>query len=163
MKYYHGTDKYFKNFEFPSQKLYRDFGYGIYISESEIHARKVAYWKRGVHAYVYTYQVNITEIRKYFNVKEFKTASIEWLKYIIENRTKFLQTNYDMVIGPTADAKAQDIIQSFISKNKEPSLENYKELQKDLKTSVYGTQICIKSQGLLNLFNQSRVKEIKLK
>lgn len=163
MKYYHGTDKYFKELRLPTEKSYKDFGVGVYLAETEIHARKVAFWKRGMHAYVYSYQVNITEIKKSFKVKVFNRVSIEWLKYIIKNRTEYTGYDYAAVIGPTADADAQEIIEKFIKDHTKPTLDDYKKLQDDLKTNVYKTQICIKSQQLLDIFNKSRIGETQLK
>lgn len=162
MIYYHGTDRYFKNLRLPDEDAYKDFGMGVYLAEKEIHARKTAYWKRGLERYVYKYSVNITEIKKNFNVKEFRGVSIEWLKYIIYCRTHFCRYDYDMIIGPTADANTQSIIQEFIKKHKNPTDEDYKILQKELKTGLFGTQVCIKSQEVLDIFNKSRIKETKV-
>ncbi len=169
MIYYHGTDKYFKNFILPNEQSYKDFGMGVYLAESEEHARKVAYWKKGINAYIYAYKVNITNIKKQFNVKEFRTISIEWVKYIVYNRTNYGGNDYDLIIGPTADAKAQQVVECFIRKYRNPTDKNYKELQEALMPVLhngikgYGTQLCIKSQILLDVFNQSRIKETKLR
>lgn len=169
MVYYHGTDRYFKELQLPSENSYKDFGMGVYLAESELHARKVALWKNGLHAYVYSYKVNITDIKKNFNVKEFRTISIEWVKYIIYNRTNYGGYDYDMIIGPTADAAAQDLIEKFCREHKNPTINDYKQLQNDLMPIMsngqqgHGTQICIKSQELLNIFNQSRVKETMIR
>lgn len=163
MKYYHGTDRYFEKFQFPTQRAYKDFGFGIYLSDSEPHARSVAYWKRGAHVFVYTYQVNITDIKRHFHVREFKSASLEWLKYIIANRTIYLQDTCDLVIGPTADMATHGLIQDFIKNHPYPSLNDYKELKEALMVDKYGNQICIKSQALLDLFNKSRIKEVQFK
>ena len=35
MKYYHGTNIYFKNFVIPTQRNYKDFGNGIYLATRE--------------------------------------------------------------------------------------------------------------------------------
>lgn len=169
MKYYHGTNIYFKNFDISKSGTYKDFGIGIYLSESEIFAKRTALWKGGLEAYIYTYQVNLTNIRQSFTVKEFRTASIEWLKYIILNRQNGIRCDYDLVIGPTADAHAQEVVERFITTKKNPSANDYKRLQAELmpKTAVdrqlCSTQICVKTQRLLDVFNSSRIKETKLK
>lgn len=51
-------------------------------------------------------------------------------KFIIENRSNLLNTDYDIIIGPTADARAQDEIEKFIRthKTKKPSIKDYKQL-----------------------------------
>ena len=78
MIYYHGTDQYFEAFVLNKSRTYMDFGSGIYLSEKLDHAKRVALWKNGEHAYVYTYKVNLTELKQQFHVKEFRSASIEW-------------------------------------------------------------------------------------
>lgn len=169
MIYYHGTDKYFKNLMLPQEQSYKDFGMGVYLAELEKHARRVANWKRGENAYIYVYKVNITEIKKQFSTKEFRTISIEWLKYIIYNRTNYGGHDYDLIIGPTADAQAQDEVEDFIRTYRNPTNEDYKKLQDRLmpvsKEGIrgHGTQLCIKSQELLNIFNKSKIKETKLR
>lgn len=173
MKYYHGTDRYFKDLRLPIEKSYKDFGVGVYLAEKELHAVTVAFWKAGKHAYLYEYYVNMKDISKRFNIKVFRGESIEWVKYIIENRTNFLGNDYDAVIGPTADASAQKLVQKFIEeyKYKAPTLGDYRKLQKALQYKIikdsdkdkFGNQICIKSQELLDIFNKSKVKETKLR
>lgn len=169
MIYYHGTDTYFKNLMLPQIQSYKDFGMGVYLAESEKHARRVAYWKGGENAYIYVYKVNITDIKKQFVTKEFRTISIEWLKYIIYNRTNYGGYDYDLIIGPTADAQAQDEVELFIRTYKNPTNEDYKKLQAILmpmsKEGIrgHGIQLCIKSQKLLDIFNKSKIKETKLK
>lgn len=112
--------------------------------------------------YVYKYNVNITEIKKNFNVKEFRGVSIEWLKYITYCRTNYCGYDYDVIIGPTADSNTQGVIQEFIAEHKEPTNDDYKKLQKDLKTDKFGIQLCIKSQEVLDIFNKSRIKETRV-
>lgn len=165
MKYYHGTGVYFKHFVMPIQKNYKDFGNGIYLATREEQARDIALRKGGIHAYVYTYQVNLSDIRRQFNVKEFNGASTEWVKFIIENRTRWVQTDYDLIIGPTADARIQYVIQMVIDYSSCYRLTDadYQRIKQMLKPEVYGTQICIKSQRLLNVFNNSRIKETMIR
>ena len=69
MIYYHGTDQYFEAFVLNKSRTYMDFGSGIYLSEKLDHAKRVALWKNGEHAYVYTYKVNLTELKQQFHVK----------------------------------------------------------------------------------------------
>ena len=39
MRYYHGTDKSFINFDLSKANSYKDFGSGIYLSEKFWHAK----------------------------------------------------------------------------------------------------------------------------
>lgn len=107
MTYYHGTDKYFKEFRLPLENSYKDFGVGVYLAVSEVHARQTALWKKDIHAYIYVYDINITDVKRNFNVREFRGASLEWVQYIVKNRTEYYGFDYDLIIGPTADAHVQ--------------------------------------------------------
>ena len=99
MIYYHGTDQYFEAFVLNKSRTYMDFGSGIYLSEKLDHAKRVALWKNGEHAYVYTYKVNLTELKQQFH----------------------------------------------------------------LKVKVYPSQICVKTEQALKIFNEHRVKEERYK
>ena len=118
-----------------------------------------------MHAYVYTYQVNLSDIKKAFNVKEFRGPSKEWVQFIISNRTGWIKTNYDLVIGPTADARIQYVIQYIteVYGNYKLTDADYMRIRQMMRPDVYGTQICVKSQRLLNVFNHSRIKETMIR
>ena len=169
MIYYHGTDVYFTDLMLPTVESYKDFGMGVYLAEREEHARRVAYWKRGAHAYVYKYQVNITELKKRYNIKVFRTISIEWVKYIIHNRTSYGGYDYDAIIGPTADNDAQGLVEKFIRDYPTPKDSDYRLLIDALMPLMsngvrgHGIQMCIKSQELLNEFNASKIGEKRLR
>lgn len=50
------------------------------------------------------------------NVKEFKTANRDWMKFVTLNRQNRKRIhNYDMVIGPTANDKTNAVIQIYLS------------------------------------------------
>lgn len=163
MKYYHGTDIYFKTFDISQSGTYKDFGIGMYLSERKSHAETVALWKRGLHAFVFTYDCNLTEMRRIFNILEFKTASENWLKFVISNRCSVSPCDYDIVIGPTADASAQILITDFIKSHPNPTTKDYNSLKQSLKTNVYPCQVCLKSLRATQYFDERRIKEERLK
>ena len=114
---YHGTTHDFKEIDVLRGKPFKDFGQGFYLSESYEHARSIAFRNRRIEdmrlrvmgnetrlpVFVYEYEFNTLEMDK-LNVKRFKTADREWLKFIIANRMNQLrQHDYDIVIGPTAN------------------------------------------------------------
>lgn len=133
---------------------------GIYLTDSYDRAKSVASWKGGAHAYVYTYKINITDVKSRYNVKEFRGASLEWIKYIVYNRNHLdPKIDYDLVVGQTADARTQYLVNDFIRNNSQPTDQDYQKLKVALVRVNFGTQLCIKSQRLLDEFNASRVRE----
>lgn len=59
--------------------------------------------------------------------------------------------------------------EQFMRTYKNPADRDHKKLQGILSsvrkngTKIYGEQICIKSKRLLDVFNKSRIKEVKIK
>ena len=82
--------------------------------------------------YIMEYDVNTDDMRNILKVKEFKKTSEPWLKFVLLNRNKLIQSEYDVVIGATADAAAQAEIESFYRyhKNRKPSKKEYRFISK---------------------------------
>lgn len=162
MIYWHGTGVKFRYFDLSYSRDLMDFGSGIYLSESREHALSIARAKaiRTGAAYVFKYKVNMTDIRKALKVKEFKGASKEWLEFILMNRVGYVQTDYDIIIGPTADARANEIIKNYYNRyvcNGYKILgADYRLLKEQLKVNRYATQICLKTQKAVDIFNANR-------
>ena len=152
MEYYHGTDKSFERYDLGMSFAFKDFGSGMYLAKDKDHAESVALGKHGAHAYIRVYDISIEKMRDAFKVKEFKKASINWVKFIIQNRTIPMNSGYDVVIGPTADARTQDEIEKFCRrhKKKEPSIKEYKQLISKLSPFVYSTQIALLTQNAID-------------
>ena len=124
----------------------------MYLAKDKDHARSVALGKHGAHTYIRVYDISIEKMRNIFKIKEFKKASINWVKFIIQNRTIPMNSGYDVVIGPTADARTQDEIEKFCRrhKRKEPSNKEYKQLISNLSPFVYSTQIVLLTQDVID-------------
>ncbi len=163
MNIYHGTGVYFNKFNLGLSGLYKDFGSGVYLSVDKSHAKSVALWKNYAEVWVYTYNIDKTKLRDFFNVKEFKSTSVEYLKFIVSCRTGKSDTNYDIVIGPTADANAQFLINDFIANFSNPTKQDYINLKKKLNFGLYPTQFCFKTQKAINYLDLRRTSEERLK
>ena len=126
---YHGTTHDFDVIDVLRGKPFKDFGQGFYLSESFEHAHKLALRNRRIEemrqkaagdeiqfsVYVYEYEFNSLEMDK-LNVKCFKSADREWLKFIILNRTnQTRQHDYDIVIGPTANDDTRTAIRAVMN------------------------------------------------
>lgn len=55
MKYYHGTDNDFNQFDLNKAVAYKDFGSGMYLAREQWHAESIAIGKHGFNAYVKVY------------------------------------------------------------------------------------------------------------
>ena len=103
----------------------RDFGRGFYLSSDIEHAESFAqsrkrklerlYRLRHIDRKIVEYRYNFTfddeNAEKSLKVRKFDSANSEWLRFVVENRTSdVLKSDYDIVIGPTADAAAYSII-----------------------------------------------------
>ena len=111
---------------------------------------------------MFKYKVNLTELRKQLNIKEFRTATKEWVEFVMMNRYKLVKTRYDIIIGPTADAKANAILKGYYGRYMACGCKvtdsDYRILKEQLKVNRYGTQICLKTQRAVDIFNKSRVE-----
>lgn len=162
---FHGT---IYNFSVPDLSKCRDrkdFGRGFYLAEDINQSRAIAnkayiYGGSGVQKFIYSYSIDISKMRKLeFNIHEFREANVAWLDYIISNRMLLSQDDYDIVIGPTADANTQIEVAKFYDKYGMTADIRIKQMfiQK-IKPSVYGRQYCFKTQRAVDYLNDNFVE-----
>ncbi|MDR0991396.1 MAG: DUF3990 domain-containing protein [Ruminococcus sp.] len=126
---YHGSIHLFESIDVTKGKPLKDFGTGFYTTRDINHAENLA--KRNlrfekdrlselgsptdIKMWLYSYKFDIKEAAE-LSVKIFPTADTEWIKFIVENRTKRERThNFDIVIGPTADDNTRATIRTVIN------------------------------------------------
>lgn len=126
---YHGSIDLFEKIDIAKGKPLKDFGKGFYTTRDITHAQNLA--KRNlrfekdrrselgsaddIKMWLYSYEFDLSEATE-MSVKEFPTADKEWIKFIVENRTKKEKThNFDIVIGPTADDNTRAAIRAVVS------------------------------------------------
>ncbi|MBR3469317.1 MAG: DUF3990 domain-containing protein [Lachnospiraceae bacterium] len=144
---YHGTIYAFDTIEVSAGKGYKDFGKGFYATAVPSHAEKIAVRNKSIaekrQAFLrnkngiklqpivaYRYNLIFSEETAGLKVKKFKKADKEWLRFIIMNRKcDGCAHDYDIVIGPTADAETTTIINEY-----------YDELEQ----SCYSDEVCDK-------------------
>lgn len=138
MNLYHGSTYEFRQIDLNEGKGYKDFGKGFYATARKEHADNIAkrnkrilesrYNKQRMFNnklpkkvfIAYCYNLVFNENCTGLNVKIFKNADIEWVKFILINRkNNYTQHNYDIVIGPTADEETTTILADY-----EPILKN---------------------------------------
>lgn len=152
---FHGTNCFFDKIDLKFSKGYRDFGPGFYLAESYNHAEGRALQLPNIGCcFVYVYAVPKTfNVISKDNFKRFYTPSISWLDFIMENRKyKQLVHNYEVVIGPTADANVITLIDRY-NRGKfgiVGSLNAKQALIAELKPYRYSNQTCLCSENVIN-------------
>ena len=128
---YHGTISLFDEIDVNAGRGYKDFGRGFYATAVPTHAERIAIRNKNIaekrrEYLIKTQNIKINPIIAYrYNlifdeqvegllVKSFTKADSEWLRFIIANRNCKTSTHeYDIVIGPTADAETTAIINQY--------------------------------------------------
>lgn len=144
---YHGSIVLFDTIDVNLGKGYKDFGKGFYATTVMLHAEKLAIrnkiiaqkrqsllkMKRDIKTMpivAYRYNLLFSEEVERLSVKTFKSADAEWLRFIMMNRKcPDSAHDYDIVIGPTADAETTVIINEYYD---------------ELEDSGYAEEICQK-------------------
>lgn len=144
---YHGTIYDFEEIDVLAGKGYKDFGKGFYATAVPSHAERLAIRnksiaekrqsflknKKGIKIQLivaYRYNLLFSEETAGLKVKVFEKADKEWLRFILQNRKcNGCMHDYDIVIGPTADAETTTIINEY-----------YDELEE----SGYSDEVCDK-------------------
>ena len=121
---------------------YKDFGKGFYATAIPAHAERIAIRNKHIaerkRAHMiktqhiklnpiiaYRYNLIFNEQINGLSVKVFDKADSEWLRFIISNRkVKTSAHEFDIVIGPTADAETTAIINDYYD---EFEAQNYSE------------------------------------
>jgi hypothetical protein len=135
-KLYHGSISCFDVIDVNEGKGYKDFGKGFYATAIVSHADRLAVRNKGIaerrqaffknknnktdNIIAYRYNLIFDEEIQNLKVKIFEKADSEWLRFIIKNRMcDGCAHDYDIVIGPTADAETTAIIDDYIEELKE--------------------------------------------
>ena len=143
---YHGSIYDFTEIDVARGKPNKDFGRGFYTSRNEQHAISLAKrnqqieqsriallpaksMRRSVTAWLYVYEFDLQEMGG-LNVKDFKQADLEWVDFIVENRTnQDSQHSFDIVIGPTANDDTLITISALLNRTYgDPKSDRAKEL-----------------------------------
>ena len=120
---YHGSTSLLDTIDVSKGKPYKDFGCGFYVTKSNRHARNIALrnkrleierFGRACEAYIYEYEMNMSGLPG-FNVKEFVSADLNWVQFVLANRKARTRThNFDIVIGPTANDDTMVVLNAYL-------------------------------------------------
>jgi hypothetical protein len=118
MKLYHGTNIHFENPKILTPNRALDFGGGFYTTTSMEQAKS---WANAVvrrsgkgKALLNIYEFDETFMSK-LKIRQFKSADIEWLDFVTDNRMNACQGNdFDLIIGAVANDTTIPVIQTYI-------------------------------------------------
>lgn len=123
IKLYHGTIADFDHIDLTKGRGYKDFGKGFYATPDSDQAEKLArkglrYLKKTRSPEIIAYRYNLIfddkNAEKSLKIKTFSGPNLEWIRFIVENRKSDTSAHdYDVVIGPTADADTFAIINTY--------------------------------------------------
>ncbi|MBD5316545.1 MAG: DUF3990 domain-containing protein [Bacteroides sp.] len=158
---YHGTNEKFEKPRVDKSKLLNDFGKGFYLTSNFKQAKRMAERKvttkiaKGNIPYVYKFELNIDQAKNNLNILYLK-ANSKWSKFVLENRTKFVSTEADIIIGPTADGTLFDTIYRW--QHDKITIE---EAVGKLKPKFYSLQYCIKTNNGLRYLKYLDIINVK--
>ena len=126
---------------------YLDFGTGFYTTTDKNQAIKFTekFIKLKKNRIINIYEYNEAEAKKTLSILEFSEANIEWLRYIVKNRSgKGNDNDCDIVIGPVADDRVYDVVVNF-----ELEVFSEEEAIRRFKTFKLTDQIVFKNEKSL--------------
>ena len=114
---YHGSNIEIKEIDLSKSKPYKDFGKGFYLSDNKEQASKMADFKVSLFQgdpIVSLFQFDYEKLKNSeLKIKLFEEYSLDWLEFILANRTGSPVQKYDFVYGPIADDNVGLQLQKF--------------------------------------------------
>ena len=129
MLLYHGSNQIIKVPDLSKSRKFLDFGSGFYLSVKEKQAENRAksaklFFESGFPTInIYNYDDSLNSL----NILQFHDADIAWLNFVIANRRGEPISQYDIVVGPTANDKTILTIDQYMQ-GMFNNLENPKEI-----------------------------------
>jgi hypothetical protein len=130
---YHGSASDFTKIDLTKSGKFKDFGSGFYVTENKESADRFARKRReslilkcgyaGTRNQINAYRYNYILDRSIYDdrslrIANFKEANIDWLRMIIYHRNHPYEfSKFDLVIGPTADARTVAEINFYLDRN----------------------------------------------
>jgi hypothetical protein len=113
---FHGSNCEFDTVSLEKSKNNRDFGKGLYTTTLEEQAKEWAeiIVLRTENGPAFLYEFELPDFVD-LSVKTFTGYTLEWLEFVMENRTHGgVRHPYDVVVGPVADDRTRDTIALYM-------------------------------------------------
>lgn len=143
MRLYHGSNVQITRIDLSKSKDFKDFGRGFYLTRD--YSRAVAMAQRTTTIMckgspeVTPFIFNPKKCSKDVRIKKFEGRNAEWALFVLNNRereySRPFKHDYDIVIGPVADARVDTILTEYKKKlgAKYAEEENLSKLAQQLK------------------------------
>lgn len=152
---YHGSEKEIQKPSYRGSRKGTDFGSGFYCTENLLMAKSWCALRNG--QYVNKYELDLNNLK----VKEYE-LNLEWLLFVCYNRSNIdisiEHSDYDVIIGPTADDKLYRTVQNFLD-----NVLSVDETLNILNCMKIDRQINLVSKNALNNLEFLGVVELTLK
>lgn len=157
MKLYHGTNIDFESIDLSMSNPYKDFGRGFYLTSIRSQASDMAIKRAkfyGGKPVIKTYEFD--KNRLYDNtlkVRFFNGVSIEWAKFINNNRSRkrsFIH-GFDIIVGPIADDGVAYLLDRF-----NDGLIQLEELARELEYKELNNQYYFGTEEAIKLLKEIR-------
>ncbi len=161
MKLYHGSHIAVEEPKLIKANRTLDFGEGFYTTTSKEQAYKWAQIKKSREdrevGYISIYEVSDHLLKdENLNVRVFKGASKEWLKFVVNNRMKKkFSHSFDIVKGSVADDRVYTCLNAF-----ENRFMDFDTAIKELKTYKLKDQISFHTESSLSYLKFIRYEEV---
>lgn len=160
MLLYHGSTVIVETPEIRESVSCLDFGIGFYTTTSYEQAErwaKIKMRRSGAdRCFVSVYEFNYEQAEKDTVIEHFKSADINWLNFVVNNRKGISQAGKaDMHIGPVADDSVYASIRLF-----ETGILDALETVKRLKTELLNDQWAFHTEKILDYCKFVSAKEI---
>jgi hypothetical protein len=166
-KLYHGSPILFDEINLKAGGVYKDFGQGFYLTADKKHAISAGKHNRlynGGEIYLYEYRFP-AGIENQLSIKQFEYPNGEWLRFIKCNREGVrLNNEFDVVVGPIADARVFNKLQDFRDGKYTRLYGNMaeKKLIEDLKPYRYPYQICIITERARTMLKRESISRLEV-
>lgn len=158
MKLYHGSNIVVETPQILQSDRRLDFGTGFYLTSSYEQAERWAFLtvkRRGEGKQIITSYDFDEEVLSSLKVLRFEETSVEWLKFVVNNRNvKDFTDDSDIVIGPVANDRTMPVIKLYFS-----GIYDEMETIKRLLPQNLKDQYAFKSEKALEALDLSEVIE----
>lgn len=158
MKLYHGSNIVVETPQILQSDRRLDFGTGFYLTSSYEQAERWAFLtvkRLGEGKQIITSYDFDEEVLSSLKVLRFEETSVEWLKFVVNNRNvKDFTDDSDIVIGPVANDRTMPVIKLYFS-----GIYDEMETIKRLLPQKLKDQYAFKSEKALEALDLSEVIE----
>ena len=148
MKVFHGTTTIIQQPLVAASRDRLDFGRGFYVTDIREQAESWAERMQRIRqepGVVNVYELDIDKVKETFRYYNFQNYDVEWLKFIVANRTGRTDVEqYDVIEGGVANDRVIDTVEAYMA-----NLMPLETALKELSRHRPNNQLCITNQTVM--------------